>query len=390
MPSPASALSYDLLRSLCDAPRAAYIHVPFCRHRCGYCNFTLVAGRDDLIEDFLRAIELELAGLGGQREVDTLYFGGGTPTHLAAPQLRCLAEAVLHWHPVASGYEWTVEANPADVNEEMIDTLQAIGVTRLSLGGQSFRAEKLRLLERDHDAAGVRRAVELAHSAGMQVALDLIFATPGETLDLWFADLEAAIALAPDHVSTYGLTFERGTNFWSRREHGELASVDEELERSMYAGGIDRLIAAGFEHYEVSNFARPGRRSRHNEVYWSGRGYFAAGPGAARYVRGVRETNHRSMTTWLERVLAGKSPVAEREDLDRESRAREHLVFSLRRIEGISQGEFRERTGYGLEELAGEAVEKFVTLGLFACENGRLRLTREGLHVSDAIWPELL
>jgi oxygen-independent coproporphyrinogen-3 oxidase len=218
----------------------------------------------------------------------------------------------------------------------------------------------------------------------------LIFAAPGETLDLWFADLDAAIELRPDHISTYGLTFEQGTSFWSRREHGELLGVDEELERAMYAGAIDRLTAAGFEHYEVSNFARPGRRSRHNEVYWSGRGYFAAGAGAARYVGGVRETNHRSVTTWLARVLAGESPVAEREELDPEARAREHLVFSLRRLEGISTSEFRARTGYSVEELAGDAAEKFAALGLFSNDGGRLRLTREGLFVSDAIWPELL
>ncbi|MGD9634314.1 MAG: radical SAM family heme chaperone HemW [Pirellulales bacterium] len=373
-----------------SAPRAAYIHVPFCRHRCGYCNFTLVAGRDDLIEDYLRAIELELAALGVPREVDTLYFGGGTPTHLSTAQFRRLAETVLRWHPLASNHEWTVEANPADVTDLMIDTLRGLGVTRLSLGGQSFRAEKLRLLERDHDGNDIRRAVDASRDALMQVALDLIFAAPGETFEEWLGDLGSALALAPDHVSTYGLTFERGTTFWSRREHGELVSADEELERAMYAAAIDRLTVGGFEHYEVSNFAQPGRHSRHNEVYWSGKGYYAAGPGAARYVDGVRETNHRSVTTWLQRVLAGQSPVAEREQLDPESRAREQLVFSLRRLEGISMKAFRERTGYGVDELAGQALEKYIALGLFSNESGRLKLTREGLFVSDAIWPELL
>ena len=189
--------------------------------------------------------------------------------------------------------------------------------------------KSLRLLERDHSGHEISRAVELARGAGMHVALDLIFATPGETLDQWLADVDAAIALEPDHISSYGLTFERGTAFWSRRLRGELAGADEELERDMYAAVIDRLTAAGFEHYEVSNFARPGRRSRHNQAYWSGDGYYAAGPGAARYVDGVRETNHRSTTTYLRRVLAGESPVAERERLDPEARARELLVFSL-------------------------------------------------------------
>jgi oxygen-independent coproporphyrinogen-3 oxidase len=373
-----------------SAPRSAYIHVPFCRHRCGYCNFTLVAGRDDLIDDYLWAIELELAQLESPREVDTLYFGGGTPTHLSPERFRRLSQSVLHWHPLAAGYEWTVEANPADVSEAMIAVLRELGFTRLSLGGQSFRTEKLRLLERDHEASDIRRSIELARAAGLHVALDLIFAAPGETLDQWLADLDAAIALAPDHISTYGLTFERGTAFWTRREHGELRWADEELEREMYAATIDRLSAAGFEHYEVSNFARLVRRSRHNEVYWSGNGYFAAGPGAARYVDGVRETNHRSTTTWLQRVLAGESPVAEFEQLDPEARAREYLVFTLRRLEGVSHADFAAKTGYSITELAGESLAKFTALGLFAHENDRLRLTREGLFVSDAIWPELL
>ncbi len=253
----ASKSSGEAGRTTCSPPRSAYIHVPFCRHRCGYCNFTLVAGRDDLIGDYLRAIELELAQLETPREVDTLYFGGGTPTQLSPDQLLQLGRTVMNWHPLAAGYEWTVEANPADVTERMVETLCELGVTRLSLGGQSFRDEKLRLLERDHSGRDVVRAVELARGAGLHVALDLIFATPGETLDEWLADVEAAIALGPDHVSTYGLTFERGTAFWSRRLRGEILAADEELEREMYAAVIDRLADVGFEHYEVSNFARP-------------------------------------------------------------------------------------------------------------------------------------
>jgi len=390
MSTAATSSTLDTRASFADAPRAAYIHVPFCRHRCGYCNFTLVAGRDDLIGDYLRAIELELAGLGSPHEVDTLYFGGGTPTHLSPTQICRLAECVLGWHPLAPGYEWTVEANPAEVDPAMIGTLRELGVTRLSLGGQSFRPEKLRLLERDHEATHIRRSMELAHQAGLQVSLDLIFAAPGETFDQWLADLDAAISLAPEHISTYGLTFERGTAFWSRRERGELSSIDEELERSMYAAAIDRLTDACFEHYEVSNFARPGRRSRHNEVYWSGNGYYAAGPGASRYVDGVRETNHRSTTTYLHRVLAGESPVAEREQLDPEARARELLVFSLRRLEGISTKDFAARTGYDIDALAGMTLQKYIKLGLFSNDDGRLQLTREGLFVSDAIWPEIL
>ena len=371
-------------------PRAAYVHVPFCRHRCGYCNFTLVAGRGDLVDDYLRAIDLELVRLKTPREVDTLYFGGGTPIWLTPMQLRHLADTVRRWHPLAAGYEWTVEANPADVDQRMIDTLADVGVTRLSLGAQSFRSETLRLLERDHTAEDIARATELAQRARIGVALDLIFATPGSTLDHWAADLDAALALRPDHFSTYGLTFERGTTFWSRRLRGELVEVDEEPARQMYALAIDRLTAAGFQHYEVSNFARPGCRSRHNDTYWSGHGYFAAGPGAARYVDGVRETNHRSTTTWLRRVLRGESPVAQRECLDPEARARELLVFGLRRIEGVERRWFAQRSGFEIDELIAQPLKNLIALGLLDDTGDGIRLTREGLFVSDAIWPELL
>jgi oxygen-independent coproporphyrinogen-3 oxidase len=371
-------------------PRAAYVHVPFCRHRCGYCNFTLITGRDDLIDGYLRAIELELGGLGSPREVYTLYFGGGTPTYLSREQFSRLAQTALRWHPLAAGLEWTVEANPADISAAMIATLRGLGVTRLSLGGQSFRSEKLRLLERDHEAADIEKATELARAAGMQVSLDLIFGTPGETLDQWTADVKRAISLAPNHVSTYGLTFESGTAFWSRRLRGELSPVDEGLERDMYAACIDLLTSAGFEHYEVSNFARPGCRSRHNETYWSGAGYYAVGPGAARYVDGIRESNHRSTTTYIQRMLSGESPVAEREHLSPEERARELLVFGLRRLEGVSRREFAARSGFEIEELVTQSLKKFTMLGMLADDGETIRLTRGGLFVSDAMWPEML
>ncbi len=377
-------------RTIATRPRAAYVHVPFCRHRCGYCNFTLIAGRDDLVGNYLCAISVEVDRHEAPQEVDTLYFGGGTPTYLTPNRLRELTQTVLHQHPLAAGYEFTVEANPADVDSQMIESLSALGVTRLSLGGQSFRSEKLRLLERDHEAANIQRVVASAGAAQMQVALDLIFATPGETLEQWTADLEAAISLKPDHVSTYGLTFERGTAFWSRRLRGELTEVDDGLQRDMYALAIDRLTSAGYEQYEVSNFARPGCRSRHNQVYWSGDGYFAYGPGAARYIDGVRETNHRSTTTYLNRVLAGDTPVAEREELSPEARARELLVFSLRRMEGISRLQFANRTGWEIDDLVAEPLQKFIRVGFLTDDGERIRLTREGLFVSDAIWPEML
>jgi len=370
--------------------RSAYIHVPFCRHRCGYCNFTLIAGRNDLIDPYLAALYKQLSWLGGAREVDTLFLGGGTPTHLRGEQLERLLATVRKWHPLADGGEFSVEANPADVDSEVIAILAKHGVTRISLGAQSFQSDKLRLLERDHEPGDIVQAVELARGGGLDVSLDLIFGVPGESLAAWQDDLRSALGLSPDHISTYGLTFEKGTAYWNRLQHGELTKIDEEIEREMYAAAIDQLSAAGFEHYEVSNFARPRKRCRHNEVYWAGGEYYAAGPGAARHVAGVRETNHRSVTKWLSCVVADEAPVAERECLPPEEKARELLVFGLRRMEGVGRKWFAARSGFPLDDLVEVPLREFVAAGLLADDGQRVKLTREGLFVSDSIWPELL
>ncbi|MEM9351461.1 MAG: radical SAM family heme chaperone HemW [Planctomycetota bacterium] len=371
-------------------PRSAYVHVPFCRHRCGYCNFSVIAGRDELADDYLAALATELSLLGTPQPVDTLYVGGGTPTRLSVEQLDRLCETLAHWHPLAPGGEYTFEANPEDLDPARVERLAAWGVNRLSLGAQSFDNAKLGTLERGHTGFDTAAAMALAKRHGMRTAVDLIFAAPGETLGVWRADVAALLELEPDHVSTYGLTFEKGTSFWNRREQGALPQSPETLERQMYELAIDTLTAAGLEHYEVSNFAKPGRRSRHNQVYWSGAPYFAAGCGAARYVAGVRSTNHRSPTTYIKRTREGGLPIAEMERLSDEERAREHLVFALRRIEGVGRVDFQAAAGKPLEEVAGEPIARFVAEGLLTDDGDRVRLTREGLMVSDALWPELL
>jgi oxygen-independent coproporphyrinogen III oxidase len=371
-------------------PRAAYIHVPFCKHRCGYCDFAVIAGRDDLVERYFEALAIELSWLGGPREVDTLYFGGGTPSHLEPAQLDRLCKLAVASHPLADGYEWTVEANPENLDDARLATLAACGVTRISLGVQSFNDAKLSALDRQHDPAMAITAVRSVQAVGMQVCIDLIFAAPGETLDDWRRDLRDAIALAPDHISTYGLTFERGTAFTVSRERGALHELDEELQRSMYAEAIDVLTSAGYEHYEVSNFARAGRRSRHNECYWAGSEYYAAGPGAARYVAGVRETNTRSTLGYLNLVTSGQSPFADREELTPEERARERLVLGLRRLRGVDKRDFAATTGYDVDAIAGDSINRFAVLGLLESNAQHVRLTREGLFVSDALWPDLL
>lgn len=373
-----------------ETPRAAYVHVPFCRHHCGYCNFTVIASRDDLIDRYLQALAIELTSLAGPREVESLYLGGGTPSHLNPAQLRELLGRLREWFVPAGSFEYTLEANPIDMTPDRLDVMREFGVNRISLGIQSFQPDKLAALERDHRGPEIVRALRNAREHIGNVSIDLIFGTPGETEECWLRDLETLLAHRPQHVSIYGLTIERGSRFFGRVRKKLFERLDDETERAMYLTAIDTLTGAGYEHYEVSNFALPGFRSRHNEAYWTGRTYEAFGPGASRFVAGRRETNHRSVVTYLRRVMSGESPVAEAEQLDPEDAARERLVFALRRIEGIDKEEFRAETGFRVNELGGPALERFAAWGLLEDTPRNLRLTRDGLVVSDAIWPEFL
>ena len=366
-------------------PRAAYLHVPFCAHRCGYCDFTLLAGRDDLAGEYLRAMEVELRSLERPREVDTLFFGGGTPTHLAEDELARLLKLAREWFRLAPGYEFSVEANPAALTDEKLQVLAEAGVNRVSLGVQSFDEGLLKLLERDHRETDILDAVSRLQERFENVSLDLIFALPGQTLAHWRETLRRAIELRPTHLSTYGLTFEKGTAFWSRREKGAIEQLPNELERDMYAAAMDDLAAAGFEQYEISNFSLPGFRCRHNQTYWRALPYFGFGPGAARYIRGRRESNHRSTTTWIKRVLGGQSGVAMSEELVPEHRAREAIVLGLRQLDGIRRDEFRTLTGFDLDSLAGETIRREVAAARIEDFGDGIRITREGRFFADPV-----
>ena len=243
------------------AKRSAYIHVPFCRHRCGYCNFTLVAGRDDLIQDYLRALSIELSWLETPRAVDTIFVGGGTPSHLSVDQLEKFFDILRHWFILPEGNEFSVEANPNDISYEKIDLLRHRGVNRLSLGVQSFDESKLRILERDHDSTTIFKCIEICRSKLDNLSLDLIFGVPGETIEVWKTDLDSAIELPITHISTYGLTFELGTRFWSRMNKCELKAIDEESERSMYETAIDTLsrVARNINAPSMTIWVRFGR-----------------------------------------------------------------------------------------------------------------------------------
>lgn len=387
-------------------PRAAYIHVPFCAHKCGYCNFTVIAGRDDLESVYLAALARELsATLRAPCQVDTLFLGGGTPTQLSVEATCRLLDMLHHWLPLRDDAEVTCEANPNDCTEEKLRLLRQYGVNRLSIGGQSFSRGKLEVLERRHTPEQLRDALETATAIFPEVALDLIFAAPGETLKDWHADLDAAIDSGVVHLSTYGLTIERGSAFYGRMLRGALVEVDEERQLEMYLAAIDRLGQVGWDHYEVSNFCLPGNRCRHNQTYWTGEFWWGFGAGAAAFlpaaelpawrrsaepIVGWRRVNHRSTVAYLRRIDQERPWWEECAPITREQWIREQLVFGLRQLDGVDLRRLDERWGEGVEPLFEPHLSRFLEQGLLMREDQHLRLTRRGLVISDSLWPPLL
>ncbi len=371
-------------------PHSAYIHVPFCRHRCGYCDFSLVAGRDDLIDRYFQALARELSRVGQRLILDTLYFGGGTPSHLGPDGIRQLFAILANAMVTNAGAEVSLEANPLDVTIDFVAAARDCGVNRVSLGGQSLDAATLASLDRDHVPDDVRRAVDRLLSAACTVSVDLMIAAPGQSLAAVERDLEAVKSLGVQHVSVYCLTWEKGTNFDSLRQKGMLHRAEESVECDMFEATIDRLEAAGFEHYEVSNFARAGFRCRHNEAYWDCRPWEAFGPGAARFDGRTRITNHRSTQAWMTRVLSGEDFTGDCDAMTQEQAARERVVVGLRRRDGVDREAFEQSSGFSLDAVAGGAVRRWVAGGLAQDNGQRVQLTRKGLLVSDALWAAIL
>ena len=373
-----------------DDPRSVYVHVPFCVHRCGYCDFTLVAGKDHLADSYLKALAIELNTVRDRPRLETLFLGGGTPTQLSDDNLASLLRLLHETFEFATDIEFSTEANPIGFSPSKLALLKDAGCNRISLGVQSFDADMLSTLERDHRLDDITRCIEMVKSQIENFSLDLIFAVPGQSLDLWNHTLKTAVDFEPRHLSTYGLTFEKGTSFWSRREKGTIDQADEETERAMFASAMSYLASAGYEQYEISSFARPGFRCRHNQVYWSGDPYWGFGPGAASFINGHRLLNHRSVTTWLKKTLAGDNAIAEDEELSNEDRARELLVLALRRTTGVNATDFKQRSGFIVEELVGNSIKKLIKDELVEKTNAGYRLTLKGRFVADSVAAELL
>ncbi len=372
-------------------PQAAYVHVPFCAHKCGYCDFASLAGADHLADRYLDALSREISRLGTPQPVRTIFLGGGTPTRLTVDQLRRLLEVIGLWLPLETDGEFTVEANPGTLNAEKVEALIEGGVNRVSMGAQSFSRSILRTLERDHDPEEVARAVELIAPRFERWSLDLIFGVPGSTLEDWNADLDRALAFEPPHLSCYALIFERGTDLWKRYQKDLIHPIDEEIERSMMESTIDRLTVSSRSMYEISNFAKPGQQSVHNHVYWANDAYFGFGLGAARYVDGVRSVNTRDLRGYLNRIESDDDPTGPREQLNPEERARETAILMLRRTKlGLDRLDFLERTGFEIDFLAGSVIQRFSKSGHLEDDGRRIRLSKEGIYVADSILCELV
>lgn len=366
-------------------PAAAYVHIPFCAHHCGYCDFAVAVGKDHLRDAYLQAVAKELATLDHPHSVQSLFFGGGTPSQLTALQLAALLDAVLRWLPLETGHEFSLEANPNSLDDEKMRLLSDHGVNRISLGAQSFQPEVLRVLERDHLPSDVPRAMDCARRHVSNISLDLIFGVPGQTVGQWENDLRAALALEPAHIATYGLTYEKGTRLWKQQQSGTVQRLEEDAELAMYTMAMDMLEAASFEQYEISNFACPGFRCRHNQVYWANHAHFGFGVGAASYVQGERKLNVRSTEAYIERALAGKPTHYQSETLPPRERALETIGQQLRRREGIERHSFEEQTGLDLDAIAGTTLDQHIELGLLADDGVRVSLTRSGRCVADAV-----
>jgi oxygen-independent coproporphyrinogen-3 oxidase len=356
-----------------------YVHIPFCKHKCGYCDFNAYARMDRLMPDYVDAVERELARALEQHrfdELETVYFGGGTPSLLPPQLMTRLLSFIRSNFAVARSAEVTLEANPASTDEARVAAWLEAGVNRLSLGVQGFDARALAVLERKTDAAQATHAFNLAREMGVKnISIDLIYAVPFQDRDTWLDTLRRAIALGPDHVSTYCLSFEEGTLLFRRRAEGRLPEVDPDLQWDQLDAACAELESAGFLRYEVSNWSRPGFESRHNRAYWRCRPVYGAGAGAHSYATdGMTAWRWWNVARPREYIAAASSPRADGEELPARKAAAESLMLGLRTVEGMTPPE-------GFDDELG----RLRTAGLVEQKDGRVVPTRRGLDLHNQI-----
>jgi len=366
-----------------------YVHVPFCARTCDYCAFYQVSPTAGMVRQYLDGMVREVGLIEWNRPVETVFWGGGTPGLLSPGDLRTLGETIrvrLGGTPA----EWSVELAPASVTEARLAVLREIGVTRISMGAQSFQPELLAALGRPHTREQILRAYERIRAAGFaNVNIDLMFALPGQDETAWLADVREAVALAPDHLSTYCLTFEEDTALWVKLSEGKV-KLDSEREAQLYEKTWEQLDAAGFAQYEISNFARPGHTCLHNLNTWRMHEWIGLGPSAASQHAGWRGTNIDDLAKWDEKLACGERATEDRTALTPELLLEDALVFGLRMNEGVDLAALRTRHPHAPWTALDQLAARLASESLATLRDGRLALTLRGRLVADAIGTEVM
>lgn len=372
----------SLNRNFAQKMAGLYIHIPFCKSRCIYCGFYSTTAFE-LRQQYTDALCREIADRASG-SIGTIYLGGGTPSQLTLPQLHQIFDTIYKYNKVEKDAEVTIEVNPDDVTEELAAALPALSVNRVSMGAQTFDDERLAFLHRRHTSRQVGEAIDRLRKAGISnISIDLMYGFPEETLTSWQQDISTALSLDVEHLSAYCLMIEEGTPLYRM----QIPPIDEELERTMYELLMDRLEAAGYEHYEISNFARPGSRSRHNSSYWNGTPYIGIGAAAHSYDIQSRSWNVSDLRRYIEGINHGKR-LFEEEILDEDTRYNDCVTVALRTCEGINLKNLSARHRlYCLEN-----AQHFIDDGLLKLshDNHQLSLTRRGLFISDMIMSDLM
>ena len=369
-----------------------YIHIPFCKQRCNYCAFystTLYNIREKYVDALCKEIVMrkEYAACAA---IETIYFGGGTPSTLTMEQLQRICDTIYATYPVSDTAEVTIECNPDDLIPEFLAKLKHLPFNRISMGVQSFNDTQLKRLGRRHDAEKARQAVNNAREAGYDnISIDLIFALPGSTIAEWEHDLDSAIALHPDHLSAYNLTYEEGTPMHRALERGDFHELSEEENVEQFQLLITKLKQAGYKHYEISNFALPGRESRHNSSYWNDTPYIGCGAAAHSYNGTSRQWNIADIREYIKGVENG-IPNFEIEELTEEERYNDTILTRLRTAKGIPLEWMKEKFNDRLNRYLQQMAEKEIALGNLKDEDGHLSLTEKGIFISDAVIRELI
>jgi oxygen-independent coproporphyrinogen III oxidase len=363
-----------------------YIHIPFCLRKCAYCGFYSITDLS-LIPAFRSALRREMALYRGwAASFDTLYIGGGTPSILPEGHLEGLIADIRTAFTIATGAEITVEANPADITESLLASLRRSGVNRLNIGIQSFNDGILAFLGRRHNQKQAEEAIAAARRAGIEnIGIDLIYGVPGQSMDVWLSTLRAAVALTPDHLSCYQLTLEKGTPLAERCSRGEVVLPEEAVQADFFCNTSKFLEENSYLHYEVSNFARPGRESRHNGKYWNHTHYLGLGPAAHSFDGRRRWWNHRSVKTYRENLAAGKTPVIDSELLTDEQLRLEALFLGFRTRKGVDLEGYQRRYHFDLLTEKGKMIRYLTDEGLAEIRDDFLRPTRNGMAVADSL-----